>query len=107
MEVKNTQKGHISIKDDDLKIDPELLRVMQMSLHPPHAMETDVKGHKHVVPNPAFPYCLYGSKAKGQGTYWNAYQEYYCDAFQTTFNEFGLCYTFNNADQGLDDFFHS
>ena len=34
------------------------------------------------------------------------YQESYCNAFQTTFNEHGLCYTYNNADQGFDDNFY-
>ena len=35
--------------------------------------------------------------------YNDEYKERYCDAFQPTFNEHGLCYTFNNPDVGLDN----
>ena len=33
------------------------------------------------------------------------YDEYYCNAFQPTFNEHGFCYTFNNPDTSLDNAF--
>ena len=37
------------------------------------------------------------------------YNEHYCDpvAFQPTFNEYGMCYTFNNRKQGMDEFFET
>lgn len=37
------------------------------------------------------------------------YNEHYCDPalFQPTFNEYGMCYTFNNRKQGLDEFFET
>ena len=93
--------------ETDLKVSPALLRAMKVSLHPPHAIEID-EANQHIMPNPAFPFCFYGSQMKNQpakqhGSYIEAYQENYCNSFQTTFNEHGLCYTFNNADQGLDD----
>ena len=35
--------------------------------------------------------------------------ERYCDAkaFQPTFNEYGMCFTFNNRKQGMDEFFRT
>ena len=56
---------------------------------------------KRIIPNAAFPFCFYSSETVG--TYLDDYKEYYCNAFQPTFNEHGLCYTFNNPDAGLDD----
>ena len=57
--------------------------------------------------NPTFPFCFYGPKgSKNQDlktSYMHAYQESYCNAFQTTFNELGTCYTINNLDQGFDE----
>ena len=37
------------------------------------------------------------------------YDERYCDvkAFQPTFNEYGMCFTFNNRKQGMDHFFQT
>lgn len=98
-----------TIMSNELKIGSDLLRVMQMSLHPPHALDQQGAEDGKVVPNPAFPFCFFGAgknKAE-QGAYLSAYQEHYCNSFQTTFNEYGLCYTFNNADQGFHDYFHS
>lgn len=75
-----------------------------MSLQPPHPIESSGE----IVPNAAFPFCFYGSSKYGSlegnesvaGTFLPSYQEHYCNVFRTTFNEHGLCYTFNNADQG-------
>ena len=57
--------------------------------------------------NPTFPFCFYGPQESNthdlKTSYMNAYQESYCNAFQTTFNELGICYTINNLDQGFDD----
>lgn len=76
-----------------------------MSLHPPHAF-----GEEGIVPSPAFPFCSYGSEStqtnETVGAFFTEYEEQFCNAFQTTFNEHGLCYTFNNADQGLPDIFN-
>ncbi len=74
-------------------IDSELLDTMKKSLHPPHVLENG-----KIVPNAAFPFCKYGSR-EGDGILLPEYGERYCNAFQTTFNEYGLCYTFNNVNQ--------
>ena len=44
---RNIHKKSFQIKENELKIVPELLRIMQMSLHPPHAIEKnrDTKGY--------------------------------------------------------------
>ena len=60
---------------------------------------------KQIVPNAAFPFCFYSSETIGtwETGYVEEYKEHYCDALQPTFNEHGLCYTFNNPDAGLDN----
>ena len=72
----------------DWSLNPEIMQVLQLTLHPPHALH-----NKKMVSSPTFPFCFYGSEGR-------LGQEHYCNAFQTTFNEYGLCYTFNNAHQG-------
>ena len=65
-----------------------------------------INGKQQINPNPTFPFCFYGSENKVEGqepSYLKAYQESYCNAFQTTFNEHGLCYTINNSEQGFDE----
>ena len=44
---RNIHKKSFQIKENELKIVPEFLRIMQMSLHPPHAIEKnrDTKGY--------------------------------------------------------------
>ena len=74
-------------------IDSELLDTMKKSLHPPHVIENG-----KIVPNAAFPFCKYGRR-EGDGILLPEYGERYCNDFQTTFNEYGLCYTFNNVNQ--------
>ena len=69
------------------------MQILQLTLHPPHAVH-----NKKIVSSPTFPFCFYGSEGR-------LGQEHYCNAFQTTFNEYGLCYTFNNAHQGLQEYF--
>ena len=59
--------------------------------------------------NPAkiyVPICNYNDEV---GVVVNEYDERYCDvkAFQPTFNEYGMCFTFNNRKQGMDDFFQT
>ena len=50
------------------------------------------------------PICNYNDE---MGSRVNPYAERYCDtaAFQPTFNDNGMCFTFNNRKQGMDEFF--
>ena len=52
------------------------------------------------------PICNYNGEI---GIEIKTYNERYCDpvAFQPTFNEYGMCYTFNNRKQGMDEFFET
>ena len=52
------------------------------------------------------PTCKYNDKI---GTNIAGYNQTYCDesVFQPTFNEYGMCYTFNNRKQGMDKYFSS
>ena len=52
------------------------------------------------------PICSYNDELEVVVT---EYNESYCNSksFQSTFNEYGMCFTFNNRKQGIDDFFFS
>ena len=59
--------------------------------------------------NPAkiyVPICNYNDEV---GVVVEEYDERYCDVktFQPTFNEYGMCFTFNNRKQGMDNFFQT
>ena len=82
-----------NLPSESIRFDSELLDMMKKSLHPPHAIENG-----KIVPGAAFPFCKYGSR-EGDGIVLPEYGERYCNSFQTTFNEYGLCYTFNNVNQ--------
>ena len=82
------QLRQIQLTDADWSLNPEIMQVLQLTLHPPHALH-----NKKMVSSPTFPFCFYGSEGR-------LGQEHYCNAFQTTFNEYVLSYTFNNAHQG-------
>ncbi len=60
----------MQIGADDLKIGSGLLRLMQMSLHPPHAVEIGEakNGKQKVIANPAFPFCGFGTGLKTQSS---------------------------------------
>ena len=82
-----------NLPSESISFDSEFLDTMKKSLHPPHAIENG-----KIVPGAAFPFCKYGSR-EGDGILLREYSERYCNSFQTTFNEHGLCYTFNNVNQ--------
>ena len=50
------------------------------------------------------PICSYNDE---HGVQINDYNEGNCSSkyFQPTFNEYGMCFTFNNRKQGMDDFY--
>ena len=50
------------------------------------------------------PICKYNGQI---GTNISGYNQTYCDetVFQPTFNEYGMCFTFNNRKQGMDEYF--
>ena len=85
------QLRQLELMNTDWNLNPEVMKVLQMSLHPPHAMQNN-----KLQSSPTFPYCFYGSATETG-------QEHYCNGFQTTFNEYGMCYTFNNVQQGLHE----
>ena len=86
---------------------------MQMSLHPPHVLRQEDKNsdsnhsNNHIINRPHFPFCYYSSDSESVGEKLDEYNEYYCNAFQPSFNEYGLCHTFNNPDvfEDLDNTF--
>ena len=51
------------------------------------------------------PICNYNNEQNGVQV--RKYNEKFCDpkAFQPTFNEYGMCFTFNNRKQGMDEYF--
>ena len=50
------------------------------------------------------PICKYNGQI---GTNISGFNQTYCDetVFQPTFNEYGMCFTFNNRKQGMDEYF--
>ena len=65
---------------------------------------TEMNGQEQMTLNPTFPFCFYGSEGQANGlktTHVKKYRESYCNAFQTTFNEVGICHTINNVEQGF------
>ena len=63
-------------------------------------LNDELKTNEQVV----VPTCKYNDKI---GTNIAGYNQTYCDesVFQPTFNEYGMCYTFNNRKQGMDKYF--
>ena len=55
------------------------------------------------------PKCSYNDQANENGVKVGEYDDRYCDpgAFQPTFNEYGMCFTFNNRKQGLEEYFRT
>ncbi len=96
------------IEDGDAEVGPvafdeSLLSVMKQSVHPPHVAEKFNGSQPEVQPvhGSAFPFCLYDKETnKDTGLKFGPYGERYCNSFQTTVNEVGLCYTINNVDLG-------
>ncbi len=97
----------MDIGENELIRDMKLLRAMEMSLQPPHLIRSRQDNVTNFAPNAAFPFCFYGSQTgdDAEGDFVPDYQDYYCNAFETTFNDHGLCYTFNNVEQGLSESF--
>ena len=89
---------------EGLSMSPALLKMMKLSLHPPHVAEKvdPLRGRAVPVPNPAFPFCQYQDKQDDAGVKLDPYTEHFCKGFQATINEVGLCYTYNNYDLGMD-----
>ena len=51
----------------------------------------------------AFPVCIYDGSQDGYEIDKEGYGgKSYCNKFQTTFNEHGMCYTYNNYELSLD-----
>ena len=51
----------------------------------------------------AFPVCIYDGNQDGYEINKEGYgNNPYCNMFQTTFNEHGMCYTYNNYELSLD-----
>ena len=79
---------------------------MRYSLHPPHVLEKSDERRFSSVPGAAFPVCSYDGDVGGLGAA-GVVGEYpsdrFCRLFQTTFNDHGLCYTFNNVRLGSID----
>ena len=51
------------------------------------------------------PICKYNSEQ--DGVMIQKYNDKFCEpkAFQPTFNEYGMCFTYNNRKQGMDEYF--
>ncbi|XP_059093651.1 uncharacterized protein LOC131888743 [Tigriopus californicus] len=85
-----------------LNLTKTLLNVMRFSIHPPHVAEVQEDFSIRQMPQPLFPFCWFRDQLDS-GIKYGPYDEHYCHSFQTTFNDHGLCYTFNNFDLGFDD----
>ena len=85
----------------NLKFSPTLMTHMRYAHHPPHLAEVSEDGTMRPVANAAFPFCFYQNKQR-DGVKFGPYRELYCNDFQTTINEKGLCYTYNNYNLGMD-----
>jgi hypothetical protein len=92
--------------DDDtngLQFNVKLLRAFIQSHHPPHVFDHFENVHHgdslQLVSAPTFPFCwYYNENVTNSGVEFGPYGDRYCDNFQPTFNEYGLCYTYNNED---------
>ena len=53
------------------------------------------------------PICKYNSQQDGVKI--QEYNERFCEpkSFQPTFNEYGMCFTYNNRKQGMNEYFRS
>lgn len=74
---------------------------MTASIHPPHVTDSD--GLR--MPNPAIPHCSYNQGADDEvdSLILDEYEtDFFCRSFQTTYNDHGLCYTYNNIQLGLE-----
>ena len=65
------------------------------SARSPHTRR-DMNGVLH---KPMFPFCDYPDSETG----FDKDESKFCGSMQTTFNDFGVCYTFNNVQQFLDE----
>ncbi len=84
-----------------IEFSEKLLRVVKQSHHTPHTFDyfDDVIPHIQRVAAATVPFCWYfTANNTNSGLPFGPYGESYCDEFQTTFNEYGLCYTYNNFD---------
>jgi hypothetical protein len=86
-----------------LQFNVKLLRAFIQSHHPPHVFDHFENVHDgdslQRVSAPTFPFCwYYRDNLTNAGVEFGPYGERYCDSFQATFNEYGLCYTYNNED---------
>ncbi len=88
----------------NLRLNHALTETMRYSLHPPHVLERDSSSSSSFVPVPgaSFPICSYDGDGGGADA--AVADEYpsdrFCGLFRTTFNDHGLCYTFNNVRLG-------
>ena len=75
-------------------LDREFYQMARMSsTHNPHVKRLDTG----LMSAPTFPFCKYPTNETRKNDF--------CQAFQTTFNDRGVCYTFNNIRQPLDTHF--
>ncbi len=82
--------------DVDIEFGSDLIQIMRDSVHPPHVISKEGKP----VPQSAFPTCVYDGGAEGITV--PRYDSPFCNKFQTTFNEIGMCYTYNNYELDLE-----
>ena len=67
--------------------------------HQPHVLDRRGRPKSQA----AFPVCIYDGKQDGDEIDKEGYGgTAYCNKFQTTFNEHGMCYTYNNYELNLD-----
>ena len=79
---------------------------MQMSLYPPHHWPSERK--PNLESNIALPFCYYDSVESNGKSHRNDFDPYgqtLCREFKPSFDEHGLCYSFNSLPQGFADIF--
>ncbi|XP_071747853.1 uncharacterized protein [Lepeophtheirus salmonis] len=92
--ILNGQFGEDSSLGPNFTFSDSLLKAMRSSNHPPHVYENG-----KFQPDPSMPLCNYAGELSEKAT---DARIRFCDAFQNTINEDGLCYSFNNNQLGME-----
>ncbi len=103
-----SKKAHGPVDLSGIKFSKELLTIVKQSHHAPQVFDyfEEAEQPYQKVAAATIPFCwYYNANITNSGMPFGPYGERYCQEFQTTFNEYGLCYTYNNFDldtNGID-----
>ena len=89
-----SKKDEITLSD--ARIGSDFFNMMMLSGNAPHVRDSYLD---RMARDALFPFCSYDGQP--QGVEIEGYSQKLCTDFQPTFNDYGLCYTFNNFRQGM------